>query len=101
MRTLSEILKAARDNEQIEVREARYALCVMDALSTFDTQALKGHKVGPFDQFAESFRRWKAELGKSPDQWLGWDNDPENPECQRRRDISKKLYDRIVNDGTE
>ena len=109
MRTLSEIITATRDGKKPEYEELRYAVCAMDALSTFDDMGLrklveaeqngKPAKLvwSAFFQYEESFNRWKRALAMNPKKYIGWNNDPENSEFLKRRNSSKKIADSFIN----
>ena len=107
MRTLNEIVTAVRDGERPDYDELRYAICAMDALGVFNRNALmklaeaeKAQKK-PFLttsaewQWQEHYRREKAAGEKSPKEYIGWNNDPENPEFLRRRETAKRLMQSI------
>lgn len=104
MKKLIDIIEALKANEKPDYEELRYAVLVLAALNTFDFMAIsklaeaEREKKKPFLgysaewQFKESFNRNKRAFDKSPKEWIGWDNDPENPEYQKRRKISKKNF---------
>lgn len=54
-----------------------------------------GHK----HYFEESFYRIKRALDKPPINWLGSGHNPDDPEVQKRRKISRKLWDKVINNG--
>lgn len=97
MKTLSEIVNAVRDGERPDYEDLRYAICALDALAVFNRNAFmklakaeqEGHK--PFLtssavwQWEEHCRREQTALGKAPKEYVGWNNDPENPEFLARR----------------
>jgi len=97
MRTLGEIINSAKLNEEVSNEELLYAVCAMDALMTFDSMALmklaEGEREGkkkiltfnPIWQHTESFARMKRALDKSPKEFVGWNNDPKNPEVVENR----------------
>lgn len=101
MRTLFEIIEAAKSGDVTTHEECLYALLAYSGLSYFDSSALRNLAFGPSKfrtpQFEaeESHRRWKLALEKSPKEWLGPDNDPANPECQRRRQLARKVFDKV------
>lgn len=108
MQTLHEIINAVRDGEQVDYDSLRYAVCAMDALSTFDRMAFmklaeaerEGKK--PFLttsaqwQWEEHFNRQKRAGGTAPKDYVGWNNDPDNPEFRARRATAKKVMNRAV-----
>lgn len=108
MRTLSEIIEAAKSNEVVANEECIYAICAMSGLSTFDTMDLmkmaQDEKEGKpnlraWHRYEESFRRRKMALGKSPKEWLGLSHDPANPEYQKRRGLANRVFDAAL-DGS-
>lgn len=112
MKTLMEIIDAVKAGERPEYDELRYAVCALDALTLFDEMALmklvEAEKEGKKSfmiysamwQFEDRFKRMKTALGKSPKDWVGWNNDPENPEYRKRVAAVIKLIDRIVSKST-
>lgn len=107
-KTLHEIIEATRNGEKLSADELRYALCAMDALATFDRIALmrlseaeeKGKS--PFMttsarwQWNEHFNRRKRAGNTPPKQFVGWNNDPDNPEFLARRGYSIKLMEAVA-----
>jgi hypothetical protein len=107
MKTLGEIIDAVRSGDKPEYDELRYAVCVMDALATFDRQAFMrlaaNEELGkkPFMntsavwQWNEFFERMKRAMEKCPKDWIGWNNDPDNPDFLKRRNEAKQLLSRL------
>lgn len=107
MRTLSEIVDAVRDGERPDYEDLRYAICAMDALTTFDRMAFmklaeaerEGKK--PFLtssaqwQWEEHFSRQKRAGEKPPKEYVGWNNDPDNPEFLKRRAVANKVMAKV------
>lgn len=110
MRPLLDIIEAVKSDEGATEREMRLAICALDALLHFDFKALaqiyKNQKEGKKSvllgsavfQYEEAFKRHKAAMGKSPEEWLGPDNLPENPDNQRFRKVAFKLLDKVMKD---
>jgi len=102
MRTLCEIISAAKDGEKPSYDELLYALVALEALFTFDHSFIMGlpnnpaHQMHPELWAEEAFNRAKRAMGKSPKEWLGWSNDPTNPEYQRRRKMACALIDKLL-----
>lgn len=108
MRTLGNIVEAVQRNERPDYEELRYAVLALQALSTFDRMAFM--KLAETEreqrkplltrsavwQWEEFFNRIKRAMEKSPKEWVGWNNDPENPEFQERRSIALKIYQRCA-----
>ncbi len=105
MRTLTDIIEVVRKNQECTQEGLIYSLIALEALSTFDSLSLQrlaeeSNKFRtPKGEYEESFRRWKTALNKSPKEWVGWENDPKNPECLKRRSISLKLINKFLEKG--
>ena len=104
-KSLGEIINAVRDGERPDYDDLRYAICAMEALTTFDRMAFMklagAEKEGkkPFMvtsaewQWEEHFNRHKRARAKPPREYVGSNNDPDNPEFQKRRDLANKIMD--------
>lgn len=106
MRTLIEIIEAAKVGEPTTHEECLYALLAYSSLASFDESALRRLAFEPPSKLRtpaweaeESHRRWKAALVKSPREWLGPTNDPANPECRERVNLARRLFDRVAAKG--
>lgn len=111
-KTLREIIEAVRDGERPEYDDLRYAICAMSALSIFDRQAFmklaeaERESKKPFMvtsaqwQWEEHFNRTKRAMAKAPKEYVGWNNDPDNPEFLERRKHATRLMDRIISKQT-
>jgi hypothetical protein len=111
-RTLDEIIDAVRDGERPEYDDLRYAICALSALSVFDRQAFmklaeaerEGKK--PFLttsaqwQWEEHFGRRKRAGEKAPKEYVGWNNDPDNPEFLARRKVAIKIMAKVIEGAT-
>lgn len=107
-KTLAEIIESVRDGGRPDYDDLRYAICAMEAIATFDRMAFmrlaEAEKAGkkPFMttsaqwQFEESFNRAKRAMDKPPKQYVGWNNDPDNPEFLARRKKSQRIIKAIV-----
>lgn len=102
MRTLFEIIEAAKVGEPTTHDECLYALLAYSGLSHFDSAALRHLAFEPSrfrtpqSEAEESFRRWKTALAKSPTDWLGPSNDPANTECRERVMLARRLFDKVA-----
>lgn len=113
MRTLGEIIEAVKNGEKPEYDELRYALCALDSLHTFDSTALRNLAEAELEnkkqilvyrptwQYEESFNRNKRALSKTPKEWLGWNNDPDNPDYIKRRKAGIKIMENIIRKSKE
>lgn len=102
-KTLAEIIEAVRDGQRPDYEDLRYAICAMEALGTFNRRTLmrlaeaeerdQRRILGASAQWQlqEHFRREQQAYTKPPKEWVGWNNDPENPECLERRALAKRV----------
>lgn len=107
MRSLQEIIDIIRDGGTAEYEELRYAVCAMDALLTFDSLALSRLAMAEYEkenpvmsnsamyQYEQMFSRNKTAMASSPKEWVGWNNDPDNPEFLKRRKVSSAVVRKI------
>lgn len=104
MKTLLQIIEDCKDGKIPDINDARFAICALDALSTFDASSIrrfaemeKGHALMEYN---EHFRRWKTALGNPPIEWLGESNNPDNPVYQQRRRMARKIFDKVSSQPT-
>lgn len=100
MRTLFEIINSAKDGQMPAYEECYWAMLAFSHLHYFDHSAIlrlgKGTPLAiPEFQAKESLRRFKAALEISPREWVGWNNDPANPEYQKEREIGRDILKRL------
>jgi hypothetical protein len=108
MKTIGEIVEMCKSGEIPTVDEMRFTICAMDSLSVFDNRGLlelvraKIDKKSPtfIDdpefQWSESHRRWQSALGNNPKDYLGENNNPDNPVVQESRKLSKKIMGKFI-----
>lgn len=104
MRTLGEIIETARDGTMPTHQECYWAMLALNALSTFDSMAFS--RMARMEQdskpcFAvisheEHFNRNKRAFAEDPKKWVGWNNDPANPEFQVRRSMARRIFDKAL-----
>ncbi len=71
MRTLTQICYAVRRNQPVEPDELRYAVAAYDVLLAKLNVGQDPQQMAAFFEAAES----------CPKAYIGWENDPENPEA--------------------
>jgi len=106
MRTLFEIIESAKNGDMPTHNECYYAMLALDGLTTFTTRDLRNlglqtreaKLLGGKTMAEEDHRRWRRALNKAPDEWLGRENDPSNPDYQKRRRISLALMRKAMKD---
>lgn len=110
---LGEIINAVRDGERPDYEDLRYAICAMEALSIFDRNAFmklaeaeqEGRK--PFIstsavwQWQQRFRRGQVAMSKPPKEWVGWNNDPDNPDFLARRKTAQQIMSPFMAGGKD
>ena len=102
MRTLFEIIEAAKIGEPTTHEECLYALLAYASLAYFDESALRKLAFEPSKfrtperEAEESHRRWKTALEKSPKDWLGPSNDPANEGCRQRVRMARRIFDKVI-----
>ncbi len=113
MKTLGEIIEAAKSGERPDYDDLRLAVCAMDALMTFDRQAIwklaeaeaKGKKpilvYSSVWQRDENFERVKRAMEKDPRSYLGPNFDPDSPAVQKRRRMSIAIMDKALTRAQE
>ena len=105
MRDLSEIIEECKLNGNPDYDELMYSLLVMTGiLNLVNSELIKLYVEGSIP--CESIRKMKLDSGsctmykkalnKSPKEYLGWSNDPENPEYQRFHAIGNKLVEKVL-----
>ena len=101
---ISEIIETVKENKIVNYDDLKYALLSIDALWQFDSRTIQDLATRYKDskiytsEFAwkESFRRNKTALNQDPKTFVGWNNDPANPEYQKRRKTAIKIIDKII-----
>lgn len=108
MRTLGEIIDSVKDGFEPTKDELYYSLLALSALHYFDHSHIQkivglGEVGDPNRQkiFAEvyakdSLKRFKRALEIDPKEYVGWENDPHNPDYQRQRKVFKRIFDKVV-----
>lgn len=102
-RSLGDIIDALKDGAPVDRDDLRYAVLALSALHFFARSSLTRLKEYPDGkvitldgEIEEAFRRDKAAFAKPPKAFVGWNNDPANPDYQRFRAMGKKLVDKMT-----
>ena len=106
MRNLADIIEDCKTNGRPDYDELRYSVLVMTGIINLVNYELASLYVdGKMPN--EFIRKMKLEKGvctmygnalnKSPKEYLGWNNDPDNPDYQRFHAIGTKLVDKALN----
>jgi hypothetical protein len=102
MRKLADIIEDCKLNKRPEYDELRYAVIALTSLMNMSSgKLMRFYKedTKPIDKLLidNFYNAYHTALNKSPKDWLGWNNDPENPEYQRFHAIGSKLVDKALN----
>lgn len=106
--TLFEIVEVVKDGKKPEYEDLKYALLAYVSMFNIEHRQLHEELMRdkPQPQFLRdmklknSFDMYKGVLNKNPKEWLGWDNDPDNPNYQRLRDAGSKAIEAIQGEDT-
>jgi hypothetical protein len=105
MRTLYEIIEDCKTDKRPEYDELRYALLVMTGILNLVNHELCDLYISG-KMPTELIRKFKISsvcsmygkaLGKSPKEYLGWHNDPENPEYQKFHELGNRIVEKALN----
>lgn len=101
MRNLSEIIEDCKLNKKPSVDELRYSVIALTSLMNMaNSKLLQFYKddAKPFNKMMieNVHNAYRTALNKSPKEWLGWNNDPENPDYQRFHTLGSKLVDKAL-----
>ena len=101
MRKLSEIIEDCKLNKKPSVDELRYAVIALTSLMNMANskllQVYKNNTEPRSKMVVENhYNTHRTALNSSPKEWLGWENDPENPEYQRFHAMGVKLLEKAL-----
>lgn len=104
MRTLYEIIKDVKDNKSPDYEELRYALLVYESMFNMNTITLRSILSSDREipkpikdlMWENSYKMAHTALNQSPKEYLGWNNDPENPDYQKFRQAGNELIEKIL-----
>lgn len=104
MRSLDLIIEDLKSGKDITYTECRYALLVYEGLLNLDhsrlldiTHSAKPVVAAELQRIGEqSHNRIQMALSRPPDDYLGWNNDPKNPDYQKTRAIGLKIVQAAI-----
>lgn len=100
MRNLSDIVEDCKLNKEVDYQELKYALLVYVSLMNMASMSIR--EMTPDKPLILAMKKdlihkmYHTALNKSPKEYLGWNNDPENPEYQKFHQIGNKLVDKAL-----
>ena len=101
MRNMSEIIEDCKLNKPVDNAELKYSVIALTSLMNMAMSALRGFYKDDMKIFDKMHidnvhNAYSTLLNKSPKDWLGWNNDPENPDYQKFHAIGSKLVDKAL-----
>ena len=101
MKTLFEIIEDVKLNNPVDEQDLRYALLAESYLCNMKSALLldiyQKDKPRMYDKRIEiNLEAGSKALNKPPKEWLGWNNDPANPEYQKFHQLGMKLVDKAL-----
>ena len=104
MRNLSDIIEDCKTNKRPEYDELRYSVLVLTSILNMDHRVLREELLREKEtpkfiremRAKNSFDMYHTALNKSPKEYLGWNNDPENPDYQKFHAAGNKLLDKVI-----
>jgi len=99
MNKLGDIINLVKNGERPPYEDLRYAICAMDSLMTFDSMLLRklAHENEVCEyEYIKHFERRKNAYNKTPKEWIGWENDPENENYVKSRNFHIKLFNKKI-----
>lgn len=101
MRVLSEIIEACKLNEEVSKEELAYAVLSLTYVNNMSSSLLLKLHSEEVDsrkkeRIASNHENVAKALNSDPKVWLGWNNDPKNPQYQRFHAMGRKLVDKAL-----
>ena len=102
MRELGEIIEAIKTNKEVTHEEAVYSVLVLtsvanDIYNKFADLLCNGWSELKKDLYKHSKSgMFESALKNPPDKFLGWNNDPKNPEYQKFHAWGRRLVDKAI-----
>jgi len=101
MKKLSEIIDYCKKNKEVDAYDLIYAVVALTyLLNMANSKLLRFYKndMNKLDKLIleNHYKACNAAMNKPPKEWIGWTNDPENPECQEFHSFAEKLVDKAI-----
>lgn len=101
MRNLSDIVEDCKLNKVVDPEELKYALLVYVSMMNIASSTIRnmnptaspGYLVLQQEHIHNVYH---TALNRSPKEYLGWNNDPENPEYQKFHAMGNRLLDKAL-----
>lgn len=101
MRTLDEIIEAIKTNQLVTHDEAIYSVLVLTSVANDVSHKFNDLLCNGWSDLKKELHKkqksvYGLALSKPPDEFLGWNNDPKNPDYQRFHAMASKLFDKAL-----
>lgn len=104
MKNLGDIIEEAKSGGMPTHEECYWAMLALEALSNLDRTTMRTELMKDPPSRIEfrklhaenSLKSWHTALNKNPKDWLGPEYDPSNPEVQTRRQMHKRLFEKVT-----
>jgi hypothetical protein len=98
---MSEIIEDCKLNKPVDNAELKYSVIALTSLMNMAISALDGFynkdmKIFDKMHIENVHTAYRTVLNKSPKEWLGWNNDPENPDYQRFYAMGSRLVEKAL-----
>jgi len=102
MRNMSEIIEDCKLNKAVDNEELIYTVLTLVYLTNMSISTLRDFYEDGINIFKKmridnASNAYSAALGKSPKDFVGWNNDPKNPEYQKFHELGNKLFEKASN----
>lgn len=104
MKNLVEIIEDCKLNkiENMDKKELQYAVIAITSIANMSMSAImqlyQKDSISKFNkmQLENIYNAYNVALNKPPKEWLGWNNDPENPEYQKFHALGTRLVNKAL-----
>lgn len=102
MQKLSEIIEKCKLDKPVDNEDLQYAVIVLTTIANMGAAAVNHLYSKDNMSFADKLRSenfhkaYGGALNKTPKEWLGWNNDPKNPEYQKFHAWGSKLVEKAI-----
>lgn len=101
MKKLIDIVESAKDGKMPTHEECYWAMLALSHLHYFESTDIRSISSNKDDVRTkmiadEAFRRRKIAFDQSPKSWVGWSNDPSNPDYQKMRATAFKVFEKAT-----
>ena len=101
MKNLFEFIEDCKLNEPVDGQDLRYAVIALTTLLNMASSKLMRFctkDISSLDELriVHLYKTYNTALTNSPKDWLGWSNDPANPEYQSFHKMATNIVDKAI-----